>query len=412
MSAICIYFKVHQPYQLKSYDSLDIGVNHLYEDAASDRAIIHDLADRCYLPTNELLLSLIRIMDDKFKVSFSFSGVILELLGRYRPDVIDSFRKLIATGCVDVLGETYYHSLSYLHSKEEFNRQVRLHSELIQKLFGVIPQVFRNTELIYDNALAQQAFRLGFTGVLCEGAGSILRGRSPNELYQSPGKERMPLLLRNSHLSDDIAFRFDDPYWSEYPLTAEKFAEWIHSHPSGTRVINLFLGYETFGIYKGKDTGIFDFLRALPEKVLARADHFFRLPTEVIRDIEITGEYDVPEMISWENQSAADSAWSRNVMQNNTLKKIYSLERMAMAAPLQEMQAIWGRLQAADYFFYMLDPATKDAFKYISPFPSPEAVFRWYTNMVFDLEIRLIEQTVAAGKKRLTRKGWSILNNN
>jgi len=412
MPAICIYFKVHQPFQLKSYDSSDIGVHHQYEDAASDREIINDLADRCYLPANKLLLSLILSMGDKFKVSFSFSGVVLELFELHRPDVIDSFRKLIATGCVDILGETYYHSLSYLHSKKEFNRQVWLHSELIQKLFGVVPQVFRNTELIYDNALAQQAFRLGFTGVLCEGAESILKGRSPNQVYRSPGKERMPLLLRNSSLSDDIAFRFANPYWSEYPLTAEKFAEWIHSHPSGTRVINLFLGYETFGIYKGRDTGIFDFLRALPEKVLARPDHFFRLPAEVIRDMEIADEYDVPEMISWENPSAAGSAWSRNVMQNNTLKKIYSLERMAMAEPLQEMQAIWGKLQAADYFFYMLDPATKDAFKYISPFPSPEAVFRSYTNIVFDLEIRLIEQTVAAGKKRFSKKGWSILNNN
>jgi len=412
MSAICIYFKVHQPFQLRSYASSDIGMNHIYEDPCSDRAIINDLADRCYLRANELLLSLIHAMDGQFKVSFSISGVVLELLERYRPDVIDSFRKLTATGCVDILGETYYHSLSYLHSKEEFNRQVQLHGGLIRKLFGIDPQVFRNTELIHDNALAQQAFRLGFAGVLCEGAEFILKGRSPNQVYQSPGKEQMPLLLRNSNLSDDIAFRFDDPYWSEYPLTAEKFAEWIHSHPSGTQVINLFLGYETFGIYKEHDTGIFDFLRALPEKVLAHPSHVFRLPMEVIRDLKTADEYDVPEMISWENQSAAGSAWSQNVMQNNTLKKIYSLEKMAMAGQSQETQAIWGRLQAADYFFYMLDPATKDAFKYISPFPSPESVFRSYTNIVFDLEIRLIEQTVAAGKKRLSKKGWSILNNN
>ena len=400
MPAICIYFRVHQPFQLKHYEATDIGVDRCYEDADSDRRIIDDLADCCYLPANENLLSLIGVTKGQFKVSFSISGVLLELLGRYRPDVIESFRRLAATGCVDILGETYYHSLSYLHSRREFSRQVRMHSELVRDLFGIYPRVFRNTELIHDNALAQEVFRLGFGGVLCEGVESILKGRTPNQLYRSPGKECMPLFLRNSMLSDDIAFRFDDSYWSEFPLTAEKFAEWIHSHPAGTKVINLFLGYETFGKYKGRDTGIFEFLRALPERVLARPEFVFRLPMEIVGDMEAADEYDVPEMISWENQSAADSAWSRNVMQNNTIKKIYSMERMAMADSSREMQGIWGRLQAADYFFYMLNQE------------EGERVFRWYTNIVVDLEIRLIEMTIAAGKKRLVRKGWSILNNN
>src|SRR5882724_2708808 len=283
MPSLCLYFKVHQPFQLKQYHARDIEVNHCYEDAASDEAVINRLADTSYLLANKILLSLIKENQGKFSITFSMSGTVLELLQRYRPDVIGSFQGLTNTGCVEILAETYYHSLSYLHSPDEFERQVRQHGMLVKMLFGLEPRIFRNTELIYNNGMAARISRMGFDAILCEGIDHILQGRSPNHIYQSPSEEKARLLLRNAALSDDIAFRFDDPFWSEYPLTAEKMAEWIHNHPEGDEVINLFMDYETFGIHKKKETGIFDFLKALPGNILSDTSFSFDTPSEVVK---------------------------------------------------------------------------------------------------------------------------------
>ena len=404
MQSLCLYFKIHQPFQLKQYHAKDIDVLHSYENTEADIAVINKLADECYLPANEIILSNILNSHGKFKISYSISGAILELLLLHRPDVIASFKKIFATGSAEILSETYYNSLSYLHSKNEFQRQVQKHQALISELFGLSPEIFRNTELIYDNKLAHHLAGLGLRGILCEGASEILKGRSPNCVYSIPDNENMKLLLRNYTLSDDIAFRFDDAKWNEHPLTADKFANWIHNHPEGTDVINLFMDYETFGIHKKKDTGIFDFLKALPDEILKNPAAQFNLPSIVIATANAKDIFDVPQTISWENNSGKLNPWSGNVMQNNTLKKIYSLENIVMKSKNKTAIEMWGKLQASDYFHFMANEEAKgENYKYINPFDSPKEIYQYYTNIVFDFEINLIKQEIARLKKKASQ---------
>jgi alpha-amylase len=404
MTAISLYFKVHQPYRLKKYQPEDISVCECYEDPVADEENCNRVADNCYLPANEILYNSIIEQGGNFTVNFSISGTVLELLMRYRPDVIQSFKKLATTGHVEFLGETYYHSLASLHSPAEFERQVLKHAELTTRLFGKAPVVFRNTELIYNNRIAEQVAALGFTGILCEGVESILKGRSANHLYGSPHQSNnsnaVGLLLRNSTLSDDIAFRFDDVNWSEHPLTAAKFAEWIHSHPAETEMINLFMDYETFGVYKKKDAGIFEFLGSLPSAVLKKEGFYFSTASALIRNSMPTGFYDSPQTISWDDNTGEVISWCNNVMQNNTLKKIYSIEKMVQQSDCRKSIDIWGRLQAADHFYYMAERTGKtEAAKYLNPFNTAREAFQNYTNLVTDFEISLIKKEVTQYKR-------------
>ena len=408
MNAICLYFKVHQPFQLKHFSSKDIDMNFDYEDQEADRQSINKLTDQCYLPSNNIVLSLIKSGGGKFKVSYSISGTALELFQRYRPDVIASFRKLVATGCVEILAETYYHSLSYLHSKQEFLRQILKHRKIVKKLFGVEPIVFRNTELIYNNDLPNCISDIGVKGILCEGIERILQGRSPNQLYAAMNEESIKIFLRNSELSDDIAFRFDDPNWSEHPLMADKFAAWIHSHPETDEVINIFMDYETFGIHKKQESGIFDFLKALPGEVLAKDNCIFNVPSELLKTHNCKEVYDTPQTISWNDKSADCYAWFENVMQNNTLKKIYGIEKMVLQIGSAVQVELWGRFQAADYIYYMAkERSLGDTYKYHNPFPSAEEAFQNYTNMVTDFEITLIKKGVSKNQKRNLLKSFT-----
>ncbi len=393
MPALCLYFKVHQPYQLKKYGTTDIHVSHSYEDTDADEKCINRIADLCYLPANNTLLKAIRESGGRCKIQFSISGITLSLLQQYRPDVIRSFRELADTGCVELLGETYYHSLSSLHSKKEFKRQVVQHSEAIASLFGLQPSVFRNTELIHNNELASNLKQIGFRGLLCEGLERILKGRSANKVYDAPGLSDFSILLRNSTLSDDISFRFDDSYWNEHPLTADKFASWLHTLPDETEVVNLFMDYETFGIHKSESTGIFDFLDALPEKVLASDNWHFATATEIIELIDPVGTYDVNQTISWEDKSKEACVWSENRMQNNTLKKIYSIENLVIMSNDDKVRESWRRLQCADYYYYMADQHSRhDGYRYLNPYESPKEVYDYFTNIVTDLETSLIKK--------------------
>jgi alpha-amylase len=394
MTSVCLYFKVHQPYRLKKYQLKDIDVIHCYEDAEADKQAIDFAADTCYLPANEILFRSIKESNGKFSVSFTISGTTLELLTKYRPDVIDSFKKLVATGSVEILAETFYHSLSFLHSKKEFQRQVEKHSAFVKEIFGTEPAIFRNTELIYNNDLAGFISGLGFRGLLCEGVKRILKERSPNHLYAAPGTGDFGLLLRNTALSDDIAFRFDDANWSEHPLTAEKFSAWVHAYPEHTDVINLFMDYETFGIHKNKESGIFDFLDALPLSILANNKFQFSTPSAVLDENYPKDIYDVPQTISWEDKSDLSCVWSSKTMQNNTLKKIYAVEKMVINSNCSKIIDIWGRLQAADHFYYMTDSG-----KYNNPFRSAEEASQNYNNILFDFEISLIKNNINLRKK-------------
>ncbi|MGE5108136.1 MAG: glycoside hydrolase family 57 protein, partial [Sphingobacteriales bacterium] len=389
MPAAILYLKIHQPYRLKKYGFRDIDTVHTYIDAEATEAAISMASDDCYLPANKILLELLRENKRQFKIAFSISGTTLELLEKYRPDVLKSFRQLARTGYVEIMAETYYNSLSWLHCKKEFKRQIKLHDAIVKRTLGVEPKVFRNTELIYCNNLAKFINDLGYRGILCEGLYRILNGRTANHVYASPGNDDFGVLLRNVNLSDDIAFRFGEMSWSEFSLTAEKFAGWLHFHADDTTNINIFLDYETFGIYKKSETGIFDFLRYLPNAVLAREGMEFSTPSEALEKFYPTDVYNVPQTISWEDKSKENCVWCENMQQNNTLKKVYSLANLVYASDNDATVETWGKLQCADYFYYMnCDKKCNEAHPYINnPFNCPEEAYRNYTNILTDFEI-------------------------
>jgi len=394
MPSVSLSFKVHIPYRLKKFTPDAVGIYDKWFDEQACEAAVNKLADECYVPTNKITQSVIDDQNGNFKAAFSFSGTALELLQKYRPDVIDSFKQLVNTGCVEIFSETYYHSLSWLHSKNEFKRQVGQHDDLIKLLFGIEPSVFRNTELIYSNELAKFIAEMGYKGILCEGLERILNGRTSNQTYATPGNGDFGLLLRNVRLSDDIAFRFDDPTWNEQPLTAEKYAGWLHDQKENTCNVNLFFDYETFGIHKKAGTGIFEFLKHLPSAILADKNWKFVTPSEALENYYPKEIYDVPDTISWEDKGMASCVWSENVMQNNTLRKIYSLKNIVNDSTMPGAMEWWGSLQSADHFYYMCNDGRteNDTYRLLNPFASGEEAFENYKNAVADFEIKLIQR--------------------
>ncbi len=298
MPSVCFYFQVHQPFRLRHYTVFDNSSS--YFDDTKNAEICRKVANKCYLPTNRLLLDLIKRFDGKFKVAFSITGVLLEQFEKFCPEVISTFDALAQTGCVEFLAETYYHSLSFLYSRDEFTDQVDKHVELIRYFFGQKPRVFRNTELIYNNDLAMAIESMDeFDAIITEGADHILGHRNANFIYRPEGCEKLKLLLKNYKLSDDIAFRFSNRGWKEFPLMAEKFASWVSDLNGNGNVINLFMDYETFGEHQWEDTGIFDFMSHLPEEILKHPDNNFMTPSEVIDSYESVDTVDVPHIISW-----------------------------------------------------------------------------------------------------------------
>lgn len=394
MPSVCFYFQVHQPRRVKRYRIFDIGHDPLYFNDRSDgklnnRKIVEKVATKSYLPANAVMLELLNRYPD-FKISFSLSGVFLEQIEEYSPETLDSFKRLADTGRVEFLSETYYHSLSFLYSREEFMRQVRLHADKLWNLFGVELRVFRNTELIYNNELADVAEEMGYKGVLAEGADHILGWRSPNFIYHPPGK-KIKVLLKNYRLSDDVAFRFSSRDWSEYPLRADKFAQWINAVNGNGEVVNLFMDYETFGEHQWADTGIFEFLRALPGEVYQHPDNSFVTPSEAVARYKTVGELDVPHFVSWADVERDLSAWLHNPMQQDAIKKLYALEPAVLASEDKTIVEDWRRLQTSDHFYYM---CTKwwndgDVHKYFNPYESPYEAFITYMNVLNDLQVRL-----------------------
>ena len=388
MTSVCLYFQVHQPFRIREYNYTEIGVDHFYEDYEKNVSILNKVAEKCYLPCNALMLDLIRRHNGRFRISYSMSGTVLEQFEKYRPEVIESFKKLVETGCVEILSETYHHSLAFLYAKNEFERQVKKHDEKVKEIFGVEPKVFRNTELIFSNEIAKYVSQMGFKGMLCEGVDRYLNGRSPDFVYGTTGVDGFKLLLKNYKLSDDIAFRFSNREWRDYPLTAEKFAGWIHGHAGNASCINLFMDYETFGEHQWKETGIFDFLDALPEKILSHPDFDFKTPSEVMETYSINDEYDVPYVTSWADAERDLSAWNENKMQKHALHKIFSLEKKVKKLNRDEITDVWSKLTTSDHFYYM---STKfwsdgDVHKYFSPFDSPFDAHIFYMNTLSDLE--------------------------
>jgi alpha-amylase len=386
MSTLTICFRVHIPLQLRMHEQDNIGILPGYFDAEADRALVGQWADACYLPANKIMAEAIERNNGDFKLSYSISGTTLELLQAYRPDVIASFQQLVATGCVELLAETYYNSLSWLYAKASFRQQVMLHTNRIRELFDYDPTVFRNTGLVYDNTLAKYMASMGYSGILCEGVNTILQGRTANQLYAAPGNGDFGVLLRNAELSDDIAFRFDDPEWNEQPLTAGKYASWIHTHGADCN-INLFLDYETFGIYKKAASGIFEFLEHLPTELLSDSTWRFSTPAEILNNSYPKDIYDTPTTISWKGKEMEYCIWCENMMQNNMLKKIYSIENMVLGSGCKTTLHQWGQLQAADHFYQMAETVHRS---------NAGAAYRNYVNIITDFEIKLIRKGLSA----------------
>jgi alpha-amylase len=406
MNAVCFYFQVHQPFRLrKDFSFFSIGGNEGYEDDAANRGILRKVADRCYLPTNRLLLELIEKHGKRFKLAFSVSGVALEQFERWAPDVLQSFKDLAATGSVEFLGETWHHSLSYLFSEEEFKRQVKKHRAKIKELFGQTPKTFRNTELIYDNRLARVVEELGYTTLVAEGADRVLGWRSPNFVYTPAGAPGMKLLLKNYRLSDDVAFRFSDRNWSEWPLTADRWASWVHKIAGSGDVVNLFMDYETFGEHQWAETGIFDFLRHVPGEVLKHPDFAFMTPREVAKTFPSVAELHVDGVVSWADQERDLTAWLGNAMQNSAAKAVFALEKDVLATRSEELLEAWRRLTTSDHFYYMCTKfwADGDVHKYFSPYDSPYDAFIFYVNALNQLRWQVQETLKRRRKPQRTR---------
>jgi len=392
MASICFYFQVHQPLRLRHYTVFD--KNDRYFDDYKNAFICRKVADKCYLPTNRLLLEIIRRFQGKFKIAYSLTGVLLEQLQLFAPEVISTFDALAETGCVEFLAETYYHSLSYLYSHDEFIEQINKHTKTIEYLFGQKPRIFRNTELIYNNDLAALIESTGnFDAIMAEGADHILGYRSPNFLYRPKGCNKLKLLLKNYSLSDDIAFRFSNRDWSQWPLTADKFAAWINS--VNGNVINLFMDYETFGEHQWKDTGIFDFMRHLPEQVLKNPNNDFKTPSEVVQSFQPVDTVDVPHLISWADIERDLSAWLGNAMQSNALHELYRLEKDVKKAGSEKIITDWRKLQTSDHFYYMCTKyfADGDVHKYFNPYDSPYDSYINFMNVLGNLHERCSGRT-------------------
>lgn len=393
MSAICLYFKIHQPFRLKRYRFFDIGNDHYYYDDFSNDEIITRIAQRSYLPANDLLLQMINDSKKKFKCAFSISGTAMEQLQQYVPEFIDSMKKLVDTGCVEFLSETYDHSLASLSDEDEFRRQVEKHDKLIYDIFGIKPKVFCNTEFIFNDEIASLIYSMGFKATVTEGAKHILGWKSPNYMYSSAGASKMKLLLRNSKLSDDISKRFADSSWFEYPLTADKYVSWIAQSPKEEQISNIFLNYETIGDNLPRETGIFDFFNAIPRFAAENGIEFWT-PSEAVSKLKTVDMVSVTHPISGADEARDTSAWLGNQLQNEAFNKLYSVaERVHLCSDRRLLQD-WDYLQSSDHFFYMSTKHFGDGAVHamFSPYESPYQAFTNYMNVLADFIVRVEEQ--------------------
>jgi alpha-amylase len=329
----------------------------------------------------------------EFKVSLSITGTFIEQAEKWTPDVIESFQRLVATGQVEIVAETYYHSLAFFYSRSEFERQVTIHRRKIRDLFGVETTVFRNTELAYNDELARWADTAGFTGILAEGWDPVLEWRSPNHVYQPAGTQNIRLLLKNYRLSDDLAFRFSNKAWSEWPLTADTYSEWTNASIADSPLINLFMDYETFGEHQWKDTGIFDFFEDFVGKWLADSDNTFYTVSEAIASSKPVGEISMPHTVTWADTERDLTAWLGNSMQQEALRHLYALEDGIIRSDDPILVADWRKLQTSDHSYYMCTKwfTDGDVHAYFSPYDSPYDAFLYFMNALRDVRYRLME---------------------
>lgn len=393
MKSVCFYFKIHQPYRLKRYRFFDIGNDHYYYDDFADDEIITRVAQNSYIPMADTLLEMIKNSNREFKCSISISGIAIEQLQMYVPEYIDKLRQLADTGCVEFLSGTYSHSLASLEDPEEFMREVKAHDDLIYRLFGQKPKVFANTELIYDDDIAMLVASMGFKTTLTDGAKHILGWKSPNYVYRAATAPNLKLLLTNDKLAEDVTMNFNNPEWDEYPLTADKYVNWIASLPEEEQVVNLLMSMDTFGTFLPAGTGIFEFMKALPmfgkEKGIQ-----FTTPSEAVAKLKPVDELSIPYPISGIDEARDVSAWKGNELQREALRKLYAVAERVSLCNDRRLKQDWEYLQSSDHFYYMstknmADGASHAAF---SPYDSPFAAFTNYMNVLADFLVRVEEQ--------------------
>lgn len=410
MLTVCPYFHVHQPYRVKRFKVFDIGVDTEYFNDSSEtdlnnRRIVEKVAEKSYRPTNRILEELLKTHPE-FRFNLSFSGTVLDQFEMYVPDVLESFQRLIATGRVEVLADTYHHSLAFFYSVPEFERQVQQHERRIKQLFRVTPRVFRNTELSYRNDLAQWCEDNGYLGIMAEGWEKYLGWRSPNYLYRPPGCSKIKVLLKNYKLSDDVAFRFGNKAWENYPLHADTYASWIHSHHGDGQTINLFMDYESFGEHQWEDTGIFEFLRTLPETVMRHPDTGFKTATETIEAYDPIGEYDVPDVLTWADTDRDLTAWVGNDIQQDAIAATYRMEHDVIRTKKRDLIETWRKLQTSDHFYYMCTKwsADGDVHAYFSPYQSPYDAYIAFMNALSDLQLRVQHAVTELDERQASKR--------
>ena len=387
MVPVCLYFQVHQPWRLKRYNYFQVGRDHRYFDDTRNAALVRRVAEKCYLPGTAMLQDLLDAQPG-FSAAFSISGTLLQQLRAFAPAALESFRRLVATGRVEVLAETSHHSLAFLASRGEFLEQVALHGRLVAEELGGEPRVFRNTELIYSDGVAAAAEEMGFSGVLADGVEELLGDRSPHHVYRAATPGRLPLLLRDYRLSDDLAFRFSNRGWSEFPLTPAKYARWVAGVPG--ELLCLFMDFETFGEHHWKETGIFEFFRGWVAAHLASGGGEFITPSEAIRRLPARDVLPAPRMFSWADEARDVSAWQGNEIQRDALRALYALEPKVRAAGSAELLEDFRRLSTSDHFYYMATKSAADGevHAYFSPYESPYDAYMTYMHVLADLQRR------------------------
>ena len=395
--AIVLYLHVHQPYRVRDYTIFDAGKDHNYfvapdGDRTNNADIIRKVSEKSYLPTNERLLRMLN-ENPEFRLSMSITGTLLEQLEEYAPHVLESFNQVIATGRVEIVAETYHHSLAFFYSRAEFEAQVKMHREKVQQLFGVTPTAFRNTELSYNNDLAYWADKAGYKAILCEGWDPVMGWRSPNFVYRPSYTDNIRLLTKNYKMSDDIAFRFGNKGWEEYPLTVDKYLDWVNTSWDQP-LLNLFMDYETFGEHQWADTGIFDFLEELPRKWLANPAHTFMTVTEAATRFDAVDFLDVPQTITWADTERDLTAWLGNKLQQGSIQSLYDLKDAIIGSHDLKLIEDWRKLQTSDHFYYMCTKwwSDGDVHAYFSPYETPYIAYMNFINAFHDLQFRLSEK--------------------
>lgn len=393
---ITLYLHVHQPWRVRDYSVFDTAQSHDYfNDSSSternNHLVFEKVANKSYRPMNALLKQLLSDHPD-FKFSLSITGTFIEQARMYAPDVLEDFKALVATGRVEIVAETYHHSLAFFHSIPEFERQVSQHRELIESTFGVTPTAFRNTELAYNDELAAWADKAGYRAILSEGWDPVLAGQSPNNVYRPPGTENIRLLTKNYRLSDDVAFRFGNKAWEQWPLHADSYEQWIDRSLDSGDTVNLFMDYETFGEHQWEDTGIFDFFGTFVGEWAARSDRAFYTVTEAAETFEPVAELSMPHTVTWADSERDLTAWLGNSMQHEAMRYIYGLEHDVLRSNDQKLMADWRNLQTSDHAYYMCTKWFRDGdvHAYFSPYESPYDAFLYYMNVIRDVRYRLM----------------------